>query len=96
MGARSGEFAFNGWRPERGKRWREVIEVDAGPGGDLERAMVRRMISLIREHYTGAFNWQSHRLGRTVVLNAAPERNDELEDYLMREFFGTPVVKSGP
>jgi hypothetical protein len=93
MGARTGEFSFNGWRRERGKQWREVIEVDAGSGGDLERAMVRRMISLIREHYTGDFNWESHRLGRVVVLNAAPENNEALEDYLMREFFGTPAAR---
>jgi hypothetical protein len=95
MGARTGEFAFNGWRPERGKRWREVIEVDAGVNGDLERAIVRRMIALIREHYTGDFNWQSHRQGRVVVLSASPESNDALEDYLMREFFGVPVVRRG-
>jgi hypothetical protein len=95
MGARTGEFAFNGWRRERGRQWREVIEVDAGPGGNLERAIVRRMIVLIREHYTGDFNWESPRIGRVVVLSAAPENNEELEDYLMREFFGTPVVKRG-
>jgi hypothetical protein len=96
QGVRTGEFSFNGWRGERGKQWREVIEVDAGPGGDVERAIVRRMIALIREHYSGDFNWESLRVGRVVVLNAAPENNDALEDYLMREFFGTPVVKGGP
>jgi len=95
MGARTGEFAFNGWRPQRGRRWREIIEVDAGDNGDLERAIVRRMIALIREHYTGDFNWQSHRLGRVVVLSASPENNDALEEYLMREFFGVPVARRG-
>jgi hypothetical protein len=95
-GARTGEFGFNGWTPNRGKKWREVIEVDAGPGGDVERAIVQRMIVLIREHYSGDFNWESHRLGRVVVLNAAPENNEALEEYLMREFFGTPVVRRGP
>ncbi|HET9652698.1 MAG TPA: hypothetical protein VFP36_10920 [Usitatibacter sp.] len=92
MGTRTGEFAFNGWRPESLRQWREVIEVDAGPGGNLELAMVRRMIELIRTHYTGDFNWQSHRLQRTVVLSARPEDTAELEDFLMREFFGTPTV----
>lgn len=96
MGVRSGEFAFNGWQGERGRQWHEVIEVDAGPGGDVERAIVRRMIALIREHYSGNFNWESPRVGRVVVLNAAPEYNGELEDFLMREFFGTPLVKGTP
>lgn len=96
IGPRMAEFSFNGWREERRRRWREVIEVDAGPGGDVQRAIIRRMIALIREHYTGNFNWESARLGRVVVLSAAPADNDELESYLMREFFGEPLVKRSP
>ena len=92
MGPRTAEFAFNGWRPDAQRKWREVIEVDAGPGGDVERAVVRRMIALIRTHYSGDFNWESHRLGRIVVLSARPEDNSGLEDFLMREFFGTPLI----
>lgn len=92
MGTRTGEFAFNGWRPDSRRQWREVIEVDAGPGGNLELAMVRRMIELIRTHYTGDFHWQSHRLQRTVVLSARLEDSAQLEDFLLREFFGTPTV----
>ena len=95
-GVSTAEFAFNGWMPDRGRKWHEVIEVDAGPGGDIERAIVRRMIALIREHYTGDFNWESHRLGRVVVLSAAPADNDALEDYLLREFFGEPIVRRKP
>jgi hypothetical protein len=93
MGPRTGEFAFNGWTPERRKEWREVIEVDAGDHGDIQRAMVDRMIELIRQHYTGDFNWRSQRLDRVVVLSARPEDQAYLEDYLIREFFGTPLVK---
>jgi len=93
MGAQTAEFAFNGWNPERRGKWREYIEVEAGPDGDLERAIVRRMIALIREHYTGDFRWESHRLGRVLVLSAAPADNEGLEDFLLREFFGTPLVR---
>jgi len=92
---RTGEFAFNGWRPDTEKRWREVIEVDAGQGGDIERAMVRKMIELIRGHYNGDFRWDSQVLGRVVVLSARPEDQEGLEDFLMREFFGTPIEKTG-
>lgn len=91
-GFRTGTFAFNGWRPDSRRQWREVIEVDAGPGGNLELAMVRRMIELIRTHYTGDFQWESHRVGRTVTLSARPQDQRALEDFMMREFFGTPVV----
>lgn len=91
-GTRTAEFAFNGWRPESQRKWREVIEVDAGPSGDVERAIVRRMIELIRSHYSGDFNWESHRLGRIVVLSARFQDNPDLEDFLVREFFGTPTL----
>lgn len=88
---RTAEFAFNGWRPDTEKRWREVIEVDAGLGGDVDLAIVRRMIELIRTHYTGDFRWDSHYLGRVVVLSARPEDQEELEQFLKREFFDTPM-----
>ena len=91
-GTRYGEFAFNGWRPDTQRRWREVIEVDAGPGGDIELAIVRRMIELIRGHYTGDFTWNSHRLGKSLVMSARPEDAPQLEEFLMREFFGTPTL----
>ena len=91
-GVRSGEFAFNGFRNQGQRRWREVIEVDAGPGGDIELAMIRRMIELIRTHYTGDFQWESHRLGRVVVLSARLPDQPGLEDFLMKEFFGTPMA----
>ncbi len=93
---RTGEFAFNGWRPDARGQWREVYEVDAGLGGNVELAMVRRMIELIRTHYKGDFNWESYRLQRIVVLSARPEDTAGLEDFLMREFFGTPVLNPRP
>ena len=91
-GTRTAEFAFNGWRPDSERRWREVIEVDAGLGGDVDRAIVRRMIELIRSHYQGDFKWESHYLGRTVILSARAQDNEGLEDFLIREFFGTPTL----
>ena len=92
IGTRTGEFAFNGWKPDSRSQWREVIEVDAGLHGNVELAMIRRMIVLIRTHYTGDFYWESHRLQRVVTLSARPEDNEGLEDFMMREFFGQPVV----
>jgi hypothetical protein len=93
-GTRTAEFAFNGWQPDGSRKWREVIEVDAGLGGDVELAIVRRMIALIRTHYQGDFNWESHRLGRVIVLSARTEDTAGLEDFLMREFFDTRVLRT--
>ena len=87
-GHRSGQFAFRGWTAGARGDWKEVIEVDAGPQGDIEIAMVRKMIELIRQHYQGNFNWESHRLGRVVVLSARMEDSAGLEAFLIREFFG--------
>ena len=92
IGTRTAEFAFNGWKPDARSQWREVIEVDAGQGGNVELAIIRRMIVLIRTHYTGDFQWESHRLVRTVKLSARQEDSEGLEDFMMREFFGTPLI----
>lgn len=93
-GSYDAEYAFNGWTPETHRRWREVIEVHVKPGEDIDRGIVRSMIALIRTHYTGDFLWESHRLGKVVTLSARPEDNADLEDFLIREFFGTPVLNS--
>jgi hypothetical protein len=92
IGTRSAEFAFNGWRPDARSRWREVIEVETGSNPSIEIAIIRRMITLIRTHYTGDFNWESHRMGKVIVLSARPEDNSALEDFMYREFFGVPLV----
>ena len=87
-GTRTGQFSFRGWTTDERNNWRQVIDVDAGLGGDIELAIVRRMIELIRTHYQGNFNWESHRLDRVVVLSARKADNAELEAFLLREFFG--------
>ena len=92
IGTRTGEFAFNGWRPSGRNQWREVIEVDAGLHGNVQVAMIKRMIQLIRTHYSGDFYWESHRLGRVVMLSAKEEDNEGLEDFMMKEFFGQPTL----
>jgi hypothetical protein len=82
---RVGSFAFNGWKT-RTNSWRQVIEVDAGLGGDIDLAMVRKMIELIRTHYKGDFQWESQRLGRVIRLSARVEDSQELEQFLLKEF----------
>ncbi len=84
----SATFTFLGWVGDFSASHRQYFEVEAGRGEDVRRVMIRRMISLIREHYQGDFNWESHRLGRTIVLSARQEDSAGLEDFLMTEFFG--------
>jgi len=93
VGLRTGKFSFRGWTKDYSNSRRELIEVEAGQNGDIERAIVRRMIELIRKYYKGDFNWDSQRLNRVVIMSARVEDNAGLEDFLMREFFG---AASGP
>jgi hypothetical protein len=85
---RTARFSFRSWTTNASNPRRETIDVDAGPGGDIELAIVRKMISLIRDYFKGDFNWESQRLGQVVVLSAREKDTAELEDFLKREFFG--------
>ncbi len=89
LGIRTATFSFKGWTTDESRSTLQIIDVDAGPGGDVKRAVVRRMIELIRTHYTGDFNFDSHRLGRIVVQSARIQDNDKLEAFLLLEFFGS-------
>ena len=88
LGNRNATFTFLGWVGDFSASHRQYFEVEASQGEDVRRVMIRRMISLIREHYQGDFNWESHRMARTIVLSARPEDSAGLEDFLMLEFFG--------
>lgn len=87
MSARTAKYSFRGWTRNAGNARQELIEVSAGPDGDVEHAIVRSMIELIRRYYKGDFNWESQRLERTIVLSARIEDSAGLEDFMMREFF---------
>lgn len=82
---RIGTFTFRGWKVNS-NGWKQTIEVDAGVGGNLDLAMVRKMIEIIRTHYKGDFRWESNRLGRVVNLSARVEDSAELEAFMLEEF----------
>ncbi len=85
-GVRNAEFIFRGWNTRRNTNMRQLIQVDAGLGGDVDTAIVRRMIEIIRQTERGDFQWESRRLGRTITLSARMRDNDALEDFLKKEF----------
>ena len=86
--AKTATFSFNGWTNDFSSARREFFEVQASSGQDVRLVMIRKMISLIRQHYKGDFNWDSHRLNRTIVMSARPEDSAGLEEFMMIEFFG--------
>jgi len=89
LSGRYAGFSFRGWTNDYSNSKREAFEVEAPTGQDVRLVMIRKMISLIRQHYQGDFNWESQRLGRTIVLSARPEDSAGLEDFMMMEFFGS-------
>jgi len=83
------DFVFYGWNKDIQRNSRQLIQTRKGDASDIRVAVVRRMIGIIRERESGEFIWISRRLGREVTLSAAREDNAGLEDFLMREFFGS-------
>ena len=82
-----GEFTFNGWNQNLQRQWPRLVEVELGNERDMETAIIKSMIAQIRKERSAEFNWESHRLGRIVPLNARPEYTAQLQAFLMKEFF---------
>ncbi|MBX9904040.1 MAG: hypothetical protein K2Y31_06745 [Burkholderiales bacterium] len=81
------EFVFHGWNKDVGRNTKQLIEVRRGNNSDIRLAVVRRMISIIRDYEREDFVWHSHRLGRSITLSARARDNAGLEEFMMREFF---------
>lgn len=88
VGYDDAEFLFFGWNRDIRRNSAQVIEVRKGSNSNMQIAVVRRMIEIIRENSDGDFLWISHRLDRELTLSARPEDTAGLEDFLMQEFFG--------
>jgi len=89
LSGRHAAFVFKGWTNDYSNAKRESFEVEASTGQDVRLLAIKKMITLIRRHYDGDFNWESQRLGREVVKSARLEDSAELEEFMMMEFFGT-------
>ena len=81
------EFYFFGWNKDISRNSKQVIEVRKGNNPDIQIAIVRRMIEIIREHETEDFLWESHRLGRQITLSARARDTAGLESFMLQEFF---------
>lgn len=81
------DFWFVGWDKEIGRRAKQLINVRRGANGDIRVAIVRRIISIIRDEVKEDFTWKSERSNRVYELSARPGDNDQLESFLLHEFF---------
>ncbi len=81
------DFWFTGWDKDIGRRAKQLINVRRGTNSDIRLAIVRRIISIIRDEVKGDFSWKSERSNRVYELSARPGDNDQLESFLLHEFF---------
>jgi hypothetical protein len=89
----SADLKFRGWNPNFKRRWLQQLTVEVGAEPDVETAVVKKMIELIRKEKTGDFEWDSHRLQRVVTMSARPADTAELQAFLFKEMF--PEYKRG-
>ncbi len=90
MGYDIAEFAFFGWNKAINRNSLQVVEVRRGNNENMEIAVVRKMISIIRERSKEDFLWQSKRLNRGLWLSARPADSAELEAFILKELFPDP------
>jgi outer membrane biosynthesis protein TonB len=81
------DLKFRGWNPNFKRRWLTSVTVEQGNEPDVETAVVKKMIELIRREKTGDFEWDSHRLGKVITMSARPRDTAELQAFLMKEMF---------
>ncbi|WP_373990154.1 hypothetical protein [Duganella sp. BuS-21] len=84
---RSAEVKFRGWNTNFKRNWLQQIHVEQGAEQDIETAVAKEMIKIIRKEKQGDFQWESRRLGRVVTLSARPEDEKELMAFLLKEMF---------
>lgn len=88
------DLKFRGWNQNFKRRWLTSVTVERGGERDIETAIVKKMIELIRQEKKGDFEWDSHRLNKVVTLSARPQDTQELMNFLFKEMF--PEYKPGP
>lgn len=80
------EYMFKGWNENFRRDGMELILVRKGDASNIDIAVIRSIIEIIRRTENGDFSWQSHRLGRALVLSARARDNASLEEFLLKEF----------
>lgn len=80
------EFMFYGWNENFRREGPQLIEVRKGDSSDIDIAVIRKIIEIIRHHERGDFKWYSKRTGKTLTLSARARDNAGLEEFMMQEF----------
>jgi len=87
VGIDRAELAFYGWNKFINRISLQVFEVPRGNHPNMQLAVVRKIIEIIRDQESGNFTWESLRLRRDLTLSARPADNAGLEAFMLEEFF---------
>ncbi|WP_332853264.1 hypothetical protein [Duganella sp. S19_KUP01_CR8] len=90
----SADVKFRGWNTNFKRRWLQQIHVEQGAEQDIETAVAKEMVKIIRKEKPGDFEWDSRRLGKVVTMSARKEDEKELIAFLLKEMF--PEYTRGP
>ncbi len=80
------EFMFYGWNENFRRDALQLIEVRKGNNSDIDIAVVRAIIEIIRKYEREDFSWYSKRIGKSLTLSARARDNGNLEEFMMQEF----------
>ena len=80
------EFMFYGWNQNFRRAVPQLIEVRKGDNSDIDIAVIRKIIEIIRDHERGDFQWYSKRIGKNLTLSARARDNAGLEELMLKEF----------
>jgi len=83
----SADVKFRGWNTNFKRRWLQQIHVEQGSERDIETAVAKEMVKIIRKEKPGDFEWDSRRLGRVVTMSARKEDEEQLIAFLLKEMF---------
>ena len=81
------EFMFYGWNQNFRRAVPQMIEVRKGDNSDIDIAVIRKIIEIIRDYERGDFSWYSKRTGKNLTLSARARDNSGLEEFMMQEFY---------
>jgi hypothetical protein len=78
---------FYGWSERLRRNSARLSTVEQGSYADIQTALIKNVIDIIREEKKGDLVWQSTYLGKPITLSARPQDNKKLGQFLMPEFF---------
>ena len=90
----SAELKLRIWNNNFKRRWLTQVTVERGGEPDIETAIVKKVIELIRKNAAPDFKYHSRVLRKEVMLSSRPADQAELEAFLFKEMF--PEYKRGP